>query len=230
MNLKDITLPAFLWYILPGVNAVFLLIVVPVLVLDFDLAQRVLSWSSVMGYLMSALVIGFMMDSMKLYQFTFGYKQEKRAFFVKLAHAVDGDLMGPTENDEEAYHRGKLVFALLRLSTKVEKNTFPSWEHSRWVMVNHTSKVAFAAALVWGCLLFKLHSHEIQILAKYPLTHAEGLFVLIFFTVGFVLVGLRLAQQSRSVMRDANSTYVEFVSVNKGAIAGRIANIGGGDL
>ena len=214
MNLKDITLPAFLWYIMPGINAIFFLVVVPAAVVDFDFLQKGLSWASVLGSLAAALVIGFLMDSMKLYQFTRGYKQAKKRFYLQLASASQG-LVETAEDTADNSERGKTIFRLVRLSMGKDGGIFPLWEHSRWVMVNHSAKLAYAACVFWAYLLVKSYPHGVFVMGRYALSPIDGRCLIAIFAVGFLIVGLRLSKESWHVMEDANCMYLYYVLANR---------------
>lgn len=212
MNIKEISLPTFIWYVLPGINAVFFLIILPVAILDFELLTNSISWTTVVGWLMGGLIVGFLMDSMKIYKFTYGYRELKDRFFIDLADKVGGD-----ESGREA---GKKIFITMRLLMDEEKNLFPFWEHSRWVMINHTSKAALIAVILWGYLLVRLWGKEIILFNRYPLSPTEGRMLLASLVVAFCLISYRLHRVSLGVISEANLVYMKYVLKNKASILG----------
>jgi hypothetical protein len=210
MNIKEISLPTFIWYVLPGINAIFFLVVLPITILDFELLANSFSWITVVGWLMGGLIIGFLMDSMKIYKFTYGYRKLKDRFFKDLAKAVGGN-----EGDRNV---GRNIFVVMRLMMDEEKNLFPFWEHSRWVMINHTSKTAFLAVILWGYLLGRLWGKEIILFNRYPLSQIESQILLASLIVTFSLISYRLHRVSLGVIREANLVYMKYILKNKASI------------
>jgi hypothetical protein len=221
MNLKDITLPAFLWYVLPGVNAIFFLLVLPTVTLDFEFLSKSMSWTSVLGYLTAALVIGFLMDSMKLYKFTWGYSRAKRAFYLQLASAARGNL-APVPDTTANERLGKSIFRLVRFSMGKEGTIFPLWEHSRWVMANHSSKLAYASSAMWAYLLLRVQGREVLLLGRYTLSPLESRVLVVAFAVAFLMIGLRLSRESWRVLEDSNNMYVDYVLASEPALAEKL--------
>lgn len=220
MNLA-LNINIFLWYIMPGINGLFFVFILPLAVCDFDLFREMSASAPVIGFLIASLVLGFLMDSMKIYQFTLGYKKCKRSFFISLARALGNQ--APSDEPEVLYERGKAVFNGVRVMQTEEEAKFPFWEHSRWVMVNHTSKMAFLAAGVWCYLTFNTWRQPIKILGKYLLTSGQTHVLLAAIGISFFVVATRLARESKKIMADSNLSYLEYVKKNAQSLQSKAA-------
>lgn len=90
ISVERIRLSFFVWYILPGLNFLVVDVLVPLVVLS---PGTVLLLGADFGHFVllgvSALVVGFVMDSLKLYQFTWGYAKKKAEFLDKLGSILD---------------------------------------------------------------------------------------------------------------------------------------------
>src|ERR1043166_3217292 len=143
IKLPEITLPAFLWYILPGLTFILAAIALPMLLAKPSLLVEVSSLSGMVAIFVVALITGFLMDSLKLYRFELSYANRKSHFLSDLATQL-----GTTKERMEP-----LMDALR--STLAERDTFGRavvFSHSRWVMLSHSAKCFYAFAGVWGCL------------------------------------------------------------------------------
>ncbi len=217
MNIKDVTIPAFLWYILPGINAICFLFVMPIFIIDSNLIKDRITVSSVLGWLLGGLIIGFLMDSMKLYKITFGYRSMKRRFMSELSRAI-------FEQSDASGELGQQVFRAMRLLLGKEQNPFPSWEHSRWVMINHTSKVAYTATCFWAYTFFALWQSKVNLLGVYQFSQVGGRLLLGFLATISFFIGLRLDLESRKVAHDANKLYIQYVISRREDIASMLGS------
>ena len=88
LKFQEITLPVFVWYVMPGLNFVLTVIVLPILLIE----PRSLSAFGNLGggflFLLLAVVLGFIMDSMKLYQLDRSYRNESPDFFRRIAEGL----------------------------------------------------------------------------------------------------------------------------------------------
>jgi hypothetical protein len=133
-------MPFLVWYVLPGLNLLTVCVAIPVLVLNLHRAAAVFSVSDLVGAAVLAIVIGFIMDAVKLYRVSPGYQAQKRAFHARL-----GIALGVKQEDVAK------VFDIIRADVRAQDPSSRTVEldHSRWVMINHTSKTFFLGAAVW---------------------------------------------------------------------------------
>ena len=150
-KLQEITLPAFLWYILPGLNFVLAVIAVPVLLLDPALLLQLGSLGGAVLVVLLALVAGFVMDSLELYALRSGHALKKRAFFEHLGRelGMSGD------------HARTLIDAVrMGLPERGALGRAVAFNHSRWVMMTHSAKCFYMLAIVWFFIAIVMHAQD----------------------------------------------------------------------
>ncbi len=64
---RDITFPPFLWYIVPGLNCIVIILFLPIALIHPPLLKEIASIGGVAIVFVFALVTGFIMASFKLY-------------------------------------------------------------------------------------------------------------------------------------------------------------------
>jgi putative hydrolase of HD superfamily len=150
-KLQEITLPAFLWYILPGLNFVLAVIVIPLLLLNPNLLLAASSVGGLVLALLLALVAGFVMDSLKLYALGNQHEDKKDDFFNRLAQGLG------TTRDQAAV----LIDALrMGLPEHGALGRAVAFNHSRWVMMSHSAKCFILLAILWCVIAIALQYQE----------------------------------------------------------------------
>jgi hypothetical protein len=201
-------LPFLVWYVLPGLNLITFCIAIPALVLNLHGAAAAFSVDDLVGAAVIALIIGFVMDSVKLYRLTPRYRSQKSAFHARLGTAL--------EIDQEDV--GK-IFEIVRSDVRAQEplDRTVELDHSRWVMINHTSKTFFLAAGVWlgvgivhatgssSVAYFGLLSTT-SLLWKLPLDGA--------FAITSLVVGLRMQKIAYQVADTSDMNYLIYVRRN----------------
>lgn len=141
IELKEITLPAFLWYILPGLNFVLIVVALPLVLIEPSLLGQLDSIGGAVLALLVALVTGFVMDSLKLYAWGLRHEKKSLGFFQELADALG------LEDEREA----KVLIDPLRLGLpdRGALGRAVAFNHSRWVMMTHSAKSFFIGAILW---------------------------------------------------------------------------------
>lgn len=209
INFEEITLPAFLWYILPGLNFIGVDVFFPLVLLQPSSLAALKSLGGAVGVFAAALVAGFIMDSLKLYRFSLGYKASRQNFFAAIAK----ELQMSSEDAES-------IFDAIRLAIR-EKGALGkavAFDHSRWVMVNLTSKCFYflgtiwliVAALVWTTQLEVLVLHRIS-----PMSTGIQVSVCLAIALGSIVIGFRLAGVATHHRDLANRKYLLFLRSNR---------------
>lgn len=208
-KLRKISLPFFTWFILPGINIVALNLMLPIVILHPTYLLDLKSIGAAISLLSIALAMGFTLDSLKAYQWTPGYRESTKKFFVDLATELD-----MTED------QARVVFDMLRLATSKNPtvDAVVQTEHARWVMINHSSKSFFFLGLqvlaVASYVLFVPNSRDsVKVfgMAHYPWSMAL-LFVL---SVVAVTIGLRLNRVSEDHRKLSNKRYLLLIKANR---------------
>jgi len=146
LKLQEITFPPFLWYIIPGFNFFAVDCLLPVALTDPTLLKHFASIGGIVIVFISALVVGYIMDSLKLYQLTFGYAKTRDASFDEISAALGLD-RNTTLSILDAIRFG--------LAERGAFGKAVAFEHSRWVMINHTSKCFFLFTIIWFALALR---------------------------------------------------------------------------
>lgn len=208
---KDIRLATFVWYVLPGINLVFFLVVLPLAILDYGALSDTFSFGAVAGLTVVGMIGGFLMDSMKLYQFTPGYHRTRKRFYDCLARVVHDTEDASTESGRDVFRSLQVILS----SKRSEERLYPDLEHARWVMINHTSKVFYISAFLWACLLFVGGFSDSTMLGRYALSPAANATVRAALCAVSALIAVRLDQVFRKVLRESNRTYVKLAANEK---------------
>ncbi|MBF0520804.1 MAG: hypothetical protein HQK92_13920 [Nitrospirae bacterium] len=216
MKIEKNYIPLFMWYILPGINAICLLVIFPLLILNTKYVLTNLSLVSVIGWILAGLVIGFLMDSMKLYQYTFKYSEDSNDFFYSLSFIINGE-----KDITIGKKRGREIFNIIGFMLRDENKTFPLFEHSRWVMVDHSSKIALISFFVWFFIgAFSFLTSELDTL--YINSYMKVLYCKLFIcllSLLYLFIGFRLNKVSNEIRQEANKLYETYAKLYKEEIS-----------
>lgn len=209
IKLNEVTLPAFLWYVLPGLNFICLVVLLPVLFVRPSWAAPIQSLGGVAAIILAALVCGFIMDSLKLYRLTPGYSRIRTQFFKEIAEALRVD-------------QAKAVDYFDAIRVGISKwgslGEAVAFDHSRWVMINLTSKCFYLLGALWLLIGLSTYSR-----AAVPAFHQfigrtapESAFYVEIPLAGMsFLVGLRLSRIAKDHLHRSNSKYLLYLSQNE---------------
>jgi hypothetical protein len=215
IQLRGVTLAFVLWYVLPGLNFLVINILLPLALLNPDKFADYSSVGSLIVLLGAALVVGFVMDSMKLYQFTRGYGKKKAMFFRDL-----GDKLSVSSD------RAREIFNSIRglASQNGSGSENLSLEHSRWVMMNHTAKCFYLLAATWLVILI-IHNISPDTASYLGLSVYDDNAVLVIdsaIVIAVSLIGVRLSRMSSDHLALSNQGYLDFVARNSKLIRDKI--------
>ncbi|KWT78292.1 hypothetical protein ASN18_2897 [Candidatus Magnetominusculus xianensis] len=208
MKVEKNYIPLFIWYVLPGINALCLLVIFPILIINTMFIFNNMSLVSVIGWILSGLIIGFLMDSMKLYRYTYKYNETSDDFFCNLSLIIDG------KADKVI---GRKIFGLLGFILRDEDKHFPLFEHSRWVMINHSSKVAWLSCFIWcsvGILSF-LTSEFDHLYTNSLMKVLYAKLLICLLSALYLLIGFRLNKVSNYIRQEANDYYTHCAKLYK---------------
>jgi hypothetical protein len=177
------------------------------MIFNIKFIEKSMTLGSVIGFLFIGLIVGLLMDSVKLYQLTPKYRSIKKDFYIQLSEIIIYDKKGSIEN-------GKEVFRIAKVILSNEGKEFPLWEHSRWVMMNHTSKAFFVSSIVWSFLLYKFWNSQLKA-GIYILSTNESRVLIFSIIILILLIGYKLHKESFKILQEANDTYKTYVKINK---------------
>lgn len=205
IKIQEITIPTFLWYVVPGINFIAFDITFPIIAANSKLINGFDTVGAVLAIFIISIIIGFIMDSAKLYQYTFGYKKRHKEFFEKAAQ------MASIEVKELM-----IFFESIRVGspTKGSFGKALAFEHSRWVMINHTSKCFFLLGIIWIVLMITsiVDSQNLAYLKQIGIENDLWGFILnlvLFSTI--VWLGFRLRKISISLQKSAGEKYLKLI-------------------
>jgi len=201
-------MPFLVWYVLPGLNLLTFCIAIPAVVLNLHRAAAVFSVDDLIGAAIMALVVGFIMDSVKLYRFSPRYGLQKQEFEARLGHALEID---------KADVRN--IFEIIRSDVRAQDPSSSTVEldHSRWVMINHTSKTFFLAAAVWAGILI------VHVVSPAPVTYFGLLTTMslvwklpldLAFAIVSIVIGLRMQSVAYQAANTSDMNYLIYVRKN----------------
>jgi hypothetical protein len=209
VKLQEITLPHFLWYIIPGLNFIAVDLFLPIFLMEPSLLKNIASIGGIVIIFLCALVSGFIMDSLKLYQFTVGYAERKEKGFKKLSDELGLDR-----------RTTKLIFDAIRigLADRGPLGKAVAFDHSRWVMINHTSKCFYLFAIIWSVI--RVSAVFTQIVPFYEeALGVKGLWAPLIFNAFIlaiaVLIAMRLSKIAAKHHRSNGDKYVLYVKRHK---------------
>jgi hypothetical protein len=207
--LKNITLPYFLWYLIPGLNFLIIAVILPVGLIHPSLLADIATASGLIIVAALAVTVGFLFDSLKIYQWTFGYQARRRVTF-------DAVLSQLGLNRDEA----GMAFEVIRVGLPEGGNLGRALalQHSRWVMINHTSKCFFLFCLIWTTVSavslytgMSIYFHKVLLLTR-PMSGLVGdaLIVALATAVAFRLGRISKAQHELAVQQ-----YILYIRRNR---------------
>ncbi len=192
MKFDNLSLPQALRYGLTGLIAVILFFIIPLAVFNPDYLKFFESMGGITGAVIFGFVIGFLLDAMKVYQFSLGYGKRKKEFKEEISR-----VLGIEEKYFSAYF--SKAFQL-----DIKNGGEISFSHSRWVLMNVASTLFNISSLLW-LAISSLNYYETRIIPDVYLSIA-------FFSF---LIGTRLTVTSKQEEIDTNTKYIVFCSEHK---------------
>jgi hypothetical protein len=143
MEIDKLSLPEFIRYGLTGFNALVWLFLTPILIMKPDIFPILLNTSTIIGITLFALVLGFLLDTLKLYQLSFGYKAKREKFLQEFAKKLK----------IEDWETSSFFSLTTQMSKQMNK---PELEirQAQWILADHTAKVFFIGTVVLLILFF----------------------------------------------------------------------------
>ncbi|MEK7477169.1 MAG: hypothetical protein AAB152_16205 [Candidatus Coatesbacteria bacterium] len=141
--LPKISMFEFFRYLYPGLALVVFDITIPMMARDPHLVKEY-GFDSAPLIVAFTIASGFIFDSLKLYQFSRWYKTAKEELYAGIEgvlHCASGE--------------GGTAFHLLHQVVPAVQMDVLGWGHSKWVMIDFTSKVFFGGAALWLAFLFQ---------------------------------------------------------------------------
>jgi len=215
----------FLRYILPGSAALLFVVLLPLFrfVPDFP---RELVRVNILFLFMTSVLVGFLLDALRLYKFNLfqGRKQNYKTVkdeFLEEIHKEFGTKFASRTNilqPDQVKEEGTNILRNFRLATPGLR-----WYYEEWLMLLQMSVVFFVGALLWA-VLFLTH-----LFTEYPLDYLSiqkeyvperwlSLGFDCFLLVGYLWAFCRLRQAGASERKDLNE-FIKFkMRLHKGPL------------
>jgi hypothetical protein len=188
-TLENLPLSTLLRFGLAGLVSIVLYVILPLGILRPDALLTLANTGGAIALLVGAVCAGFVLDSLKIYQFSLGYQRRKVRFMQQIAEALG------VEESAAPF----LFVKAAELERKFGLG-YVDFMHSRYVMIDAFSKLFLVAAFLWGGVAL------IESSLGYP-----GAAIAFAISAGVCLLfGLRLVMTSRQEQRRAEHLYVDF--------------------
>lgn len=208
LKLQDITLPSFLWYWLPGLFFVVISVGIPVALYKPDLLSRIDSIGGIALFSLMALVVGFTMDSIRLYSFFKGHNQEKNWFFRELSEILQCST---------AEIRDVIDILRLHASENGVVGRSVASNHARWVMMMHSATCFLLLAGVLGFLAIwsRINTITPWYLERLNITGLWGFLFDALLVSLFAYLAWRVVDHSLKEKKINNKEYLRYARLNK---------------
>jgi len=142
MDFKNLNIADFARYILSGINFILFAIILPLIYLQPDTLKDLLAGNSFLSLSVLGIVIGYLLDILKVYQLTPRFKSNRQKFMKKVSEILDV----PKEE----------VSSYFSLTTKLSSR-FGNYDlerrRSEWVLALHTAATLILAIIIWCSII-----------------------------------------------------------------------------
>lgn len=190
--IDSLPLPTLLRYGATGIIALILFVVAPWMLYNPSAVTELATPGAVAALSAYGFILGFVLDALKLYQWSPGYKASKRYYFDSIRDLVGG-------SDVDARSASSLA---VRLEKEINGGEI-FFQHSRWVM-----------AAEFGTLF--CFSGSIGVPLGVVLTKYSVIVGIRFCLVGaaLVLLGIRMFKSANRIRTSVNEAYLHFCKAN----------------
>lgn len=208
------TITQIIWYILPGEMILFIFLF-PFLLLVPEKTFSIITEISGIMWIGIGIILGFIMEGLRLYRFRPRYKKIRKEFFAKL--------QVPFQNKKEDINPYYILDIIYDLATEKHYDTIRLY-HSIWIMLGQLSiSFLLAGVAYFPAVVFAYF----KITAKYYLvgqTVSANLYVVTWsmLCVLAIILGIRIMYVSLEEQRKVNDMYIDFMNSNKTELLKRI--------
>jgi len=193
-----------IWYTLPGAVLIFF-ILLPIGIVIPDMVFSFISGVGVFGLLLISVILGFMLDGLKLFRFRPNYQKIRKTFYKELQEVLG--------TKQDPYYLMDYMYTLMK-ETRYESVRFYV---AVWVMLGQMSvSIIITAITLWGFFILSVYLGH-----SYPVLLGEGVseftyyvFCASAFAVS-TLAGCRIMAVSLTEQKKSNQMYLDFAKSNK---------------
>ena len=194
-TLEGIRTPDLIRYGLTGIVAIGAFLLIPMSVLNPDSLRLLGSVGGVTGTVVAGIVLGFLIDALKLYQFSPGYRLARREFAAGIAKALEVPQM--PQADAMVYFSRAVHLERAKAGGAI------FFDHARWAMMIMSSVLLAAASITW-----------VSVALWYSATHRHHP-ALYLAALALGVLAFRLDRTARQQRRRVNMEYLAFCRENR---------------
>lgn len=199
--LENLGFPNLIRYGLTGLVAEILFLIVPLGILRPEYLTEMTKLAGLSGFLIFGIVLGFILDALKMYQFFPGYKRDRSLLLKEISKALD-----VAEEDAVTY-----VSKVMQIDREKAGGSI-FFAHARWVMMNISCVLLILAAAIWGLIAILLLIFE---------SNPSGT-ALIIAAIIMAVIAWRLFYTAKQEQEKTDKAYVMFCRENKTMILAAI--------
>jgi len=143
MDFKSINFTDFVRYSLTGLNFILFVLLLPAIYFAPNLIKDLVSETSVLTILLFSIAIGYLMNMLKVYQFTPNFNKNKAKFRKQISDLLEI----PVE------HAGS-YFSITSKMWDENSNYNLERRRAEWVLILQTAAALFISMFVWIFLVF----------------------------------------------------------------------------
>ena len=216
MNVNNISLSHLVWYLVPGLCATAFFIF-PIGVFYPQALKAFIGAISPFGLIFIGILLGFILDGLRLYRVRKGYNAIKKDFFTKLT-----GLFGLDERYDPYF-----VLSIVNDHAAKDKNTKISFYHAVWIMHGEIAVLFIINALVWAIIACFTIFHNVPDSTIFILkdnTSKAITSICFVFAALFLAIGIRIKNISTEGQKTTNNMFLGYALSNKSAIKNILAD------
>jgi hypothetical protein len=190
--------PEFIRYFISGTLASLLLVIMPVLTMNPEMWSYFAGASGIVNIVLVILVMGFLVDTLKLYQISPFYKIRQQQFLIKFS-----GVLGVNSSEASTW------FSVVSDTARIHGNTYLARKQSEWIMANHSAKILYIAFVLW--LMIGVH-----FTVNNSLSHQIWAFTLGGISI---VTGIRLHGVAHAEWKKSSKLFLLYAIKNKSQIA-----------
>lgn len=204
---EKISISLLIWYLVPGLGLIFF-IVFPILVLSPTIAKLFVITAGPFGLLILGIILGFLLDGLRLYRFRPGYSKIRKGFFRDLQ-----TIIAPSLNPY-------FIQSCISDVAKTKNVTGLSLHHAIWIMLGDFTILSFLETIFWALVVLYLYFFAPCTFLLFDNGMPKNIAIIIssLFLVVFLLVGFRFLSISKEDQNNTNRMFTDFSNQHRDEI------------
>lgn len=204
---EKISISNFIWYLVPGLGLIFFLLF-PLLVFNPEITKLFFNTVGPFGIIILGIILGFLLDGLRLYRFRPKYSKIRESFFLDLQATIAFNL--------DPY----FIQSCINDIASSKKVTGLSLRHAIWIMLGNFTILGFLEGIFW--VLYSLYLYFFP-----PCTYSlfdknvsrnTAIGICAVFAVLFLFIGSRFLCISTQDQKTTNRMYLDFAKQHRDKI------------